>query len=86
MPAILKKHLAEDFSVDEVVEREKEEKRMLEQLKNLDKATTAMSNIESSASRSNARAVKSNDRTPDFMSKFTADSTKLLDDNGEDFF
>jgi hypothetical protein len=89
VPTILKDQIASEFATEEVKEREREEKKMMEQLQDLDRATSSES-ISSSASKSFVRQPTtvsvSNEKTPDFMLKFTQESKKLIAEGGKEFF
>ena len=87
VPEILRKHLSEEFTSEEIKERERAEKKMLEQLKELNShlgPDSAIDNV-SRATTSRLSSV-GNERTPDFMNKFTSDSEKLITENLSDLY
>jgi len=58
---------------------------MLEQLKTLNEPKQ-LENSESIRSISRSQVSSSGDKTPDFMGKFTAESDKLIQEGGKEFF
>lgn len=58
---------------------------MLDQLKTLNEPKQ-LENSESIRSISRSQVSSSGDKTPDFMKKFTAESDKLIQEGGKEFF
>lgn len=86
VPNILKDEIATDHS-EEVKEREREEKKMMEQLQKLNEATQTVEKT-GDAMRvfRSASVVAGSEKTPDFMGKFMEESDKLIVEGGKEFF
>ena len=84
VPSILTEEIGKDFG-EEAKEKQREEKKMNDQLKNLDEESQL---VHSDSIRNSQRATVSTggEKTPDFMKKFTADSDKLIQEGGKEFF
>ena len=85
VPTILKAEIGIDF-LEEAKEREREEKKMSEQLKSLNAPVAQDRSNELIGVGERSQVNAGNEKTPDFMAKFTADSNKLIQEAGKEFF